>query len=47
MKLRTHLVTLALAAVLPLLAFSAVMGAIFWNQQRTAYEDFLAGLTVE
>ena len=39
MKLRTHLVTLALAAVLPLLAFSAVMGAIFWNQQRTAYDE--------
>lgn len=39
MKLRTHLVILALAAVLPLLVFSSVMGAIFWRQQRTAYDE--------
>ena len=34
MKLRSHLVLLALAAVLPLVAFSMVMGALFWRQQR-------------
>ncbi len=39
MKLRTHLVVLVLAAVLPLLAFSAVMGTIFWHQQRAAYDE--------
>ena len=39
MKIRTHLLILVLAAVLPLLAFSAVMGAIFWRQQRAAYNE--------
>ncbi|HEV8143419.1 MAG TPA: ATP-binding protein [Methylomirabilota bacterium] len=39
MKLRTHLVLLVLAAVLPLLAFTAVMGAIFWREQRDAYDE--------
>jgi signal transduction histidine kinase/CheY-like chemotaxis protein len=39
MKLRTHLVVLVLSAILPLLGFSAVMGAIFWYQQRRAYDE--------
>src|SRR5947207_1153970 len=30
---------LVLAAVLPLLAFSAVMGVVFWRQQRAAYDE--------
>ena len=39
MKLRTHLVLLVLGAVLPLLAFSAIMGAIFWYQQQKVYDE--------
>src|SRR6185503_10676662 len=39
MKLRSHLVVLVLAAVLPVLAFSAVMGVVFWRQQRAAYDQ--------
>jgi signal transduction histidine kinase/CheY-like chemotaxis protein len=39
LKLRTHLLILVLGAVLPVLAFSAVMGAVFWRQQRAAYDQ--------
>jgi signal transduction histidine kinase len=39
MKIRSHLVLLVLAAVLPVLAFSAVMAAVFWRHQRTAFEQ--------
>src|SRR6185436_18504198 len=39
MKIRSHLVLLVLGAVLPVLAFSAVMGIVFWRQQRTAFEQ--------
>jgi len=38
-KLRSHLVTLVLVAVLPVLAFTAVMGAVYWRQQRDAYDE--------
>ena len=34
MRIRSHLFILVLAAVLPILAFSAVMTAVFWKQQR-------------
>ncbi|HEX9443775.1 MAG TPA: PAS domain S-box protein, partial [Candidatus Binatia bacterium] len=39
MKIRSHLVILVLGAVLPILAFSAVMTGVFWRQQRTAFDD--------
>ena len=39
MKLRTHLLRLVVGAVLPVLAFSAVMGVVFWRQQRAAFEQ--------
>src|SRR5882724_499147 len=39
MKLRSHLLLLVLGAVLPVLAFSAVMGVVFWRQQRAAFEQ--------
>jgi signal transduction histidine kinase/ActR/RegA family two-component response regulator len=39
MKTRSHLVLLVLGAVLPVLAFSAVMGVVFWRQQRAAFEQ--------
>ena len=38
MKLRSHLLILVLGAVLPVLAFSAVMAVMFWRQQRDAFE---------
>src|SRR5262249_41841673 len=38
MKLRSHLLILVLGAVLPVLAFSAVMAVMFWHQQRDAFE---------
>src|SRR4051812_19821257 len=41
MKLRSHLVVLVLAAVLPVLAFSAVMGVVFWRQQRAVVNQRL------
>jgi PAS domain S-box-containing protein len=50
MRIRSHLVVLVLGAVLPVLAFSAVMTAIFWNQQRTAFDqrflDRVRGMTI-
>ncbi|HEY1268799.1 MAG TPA: ATP-binding protein [Candidatus Binatia bacterium] len=50
MRIRSHLVTLVLAAVLPILAFSAVMTAVFWKQQRAAFDerflDRVRGLTI-
>jgi signal transduction histidine kinase/CheY-like chemotaxis protein len=39
MKLRSHLVILVLSALLPVLAFSAVMGVVFRRQQRDAFEQ--------
>ena len=39
MKIRSHLVLLVLGAVLPVLAFSAVMAGVFWRQQRAAFEQ--------
>jgi len=39
MRLRSHLVLLVLAAVLPVLAFSAVMAVVFSRQQRDAFEQ--------
>jgi signal transduction histidine kinase/ActR/RegA family two-component response regulator len=38
LKLRSHLLILVLGAVLPVLAFSAVMAVMFWRQQRDAFE---------
>ena len=38
MKIRSHLLLLVLGAMLPVLAFSAVMGIVFWRQQREAFE---------
>src|SRR5215470_10950637 len=38
MKLRSHLLILVLGAVLPVLAFSAVMVGMFWRLQRDAFE---------
>jgi PAS domain S-box-containing protein len=50
MRIRSHLVILVLAAVLPILAFSAVMTAVFWKQQRAAFDerflDRVRGLTI-
>jgi PAS domain S-box-containing protein len=39
MKIRSHLIVLVLGAVLPVLAFSAVMTAVFWREQRIAFEE--------
>ena len=39
MKLRTHLVLLVLGAVLPVLAFSAVVALVFWRQQHAAIDQ--------
>jgi signal transduction histidine kinase len=39
MKLRFHLVVLVLAAVLPILLITAVMGVVFWRQQSGAYDE--------
>ncbi len=50
MKIRTHLIVLALGAVAPVLAFSAVMTTVFWNQQRSAFHerflDRVRGMTI-
>src|SRR6185436_3503975 len=37
--IRARLVGLVFAAVLPVLAFSAVMTIVFWHQQRAAFEQ--------
>ena len=39
MRLRSHLVLLVLVAVLPVLAFSAVMAFVYSRQQRSAFEQ--------
>jgi signal transduction histidine kinase len=38
-KLRSHLVILVLGAVLPVLAFSAVMAVVFWRQQHAVVDE--------
>jgi signal transduction histidine kinase len=38
-SIRTHLVFLLLAAVLPLIAFAGVLTALFWQQQRAGFEQ--------
>jgi PAS domain S-box-containing protein len=38
MKLRTHLVTLVVAALTPVLVFSVVMVVLFWREERAAVE---------
>jgi signal transduction histidine kinase/ActR/RegA family two-component response regulator len=37
-KLRSHLVLLVLGAVLPVLAFAAIMAGVFWRQQHAALD---------
>lgn len=45
MKIRTHLVVLVAAAVLPVLAFAIVLTALFLQQQRQAFDQrFLEGV---
>jgi signal transduction histidine kinase len=39
MRIRSHLVLLVLAALLPLLAFATIIMGTFWWQQRTAFDD--------
>ena len=39
MKLRSHLVVLVLASVLPIVVVTAVMGVVFWRQQSAAYDE--------
>jgi signal transduction histidine kinase len=39
MKIRAHVIWLVAAAVLPVMIFSMIMTAVFWRQQRAAYED--------
>ena len=39
MRIRSHLLIFILGAVLPILAFSAVMTAVFWREQREALEQ--------
>jgi hypothetical protein len=39
MRIRSHLIILVLGATLPILAFSAVVTAVFWRQQRIAFEQ--------
>ena len=50
MRIRSHLIVLVLGAVLPVLAFSAVMTHVFWTQQRSAFDerflDRVRGLTI-
>ena len=38
-SIRTRLVFLLLAAVLPFIAFAGALTALFWNQQRAAFEQ--------
>ena len=45
MKIRTHLVVLVAAAVLPVLAFAVVLTALFLQQQRQAFDQrYLEGV---
>src|SRR5918992_4661817 len=50
MKIRSHLLIFILSAVLPILAFSAVMTFVFWREQRQALEqrflDRVRGMTI-
>ena len=39
MRIRSHIVLLVAAAVLPLMTFSTIMTVVFWRQQRAAFED--------
>src|ERR1044071_2417969 len=39
MKIRSHLLVLVLAAVLPIVAFSTIMTVVFWREQRHAFEQ--------
>ena len=39
MKLRSHLVVLVLASVLPIVIITAVMGVVFWRQQSAVYDE--------
>jgi hypothetical protein len=40
MKIRSHLIIFALIVVLPVLVFAGVMTALFWRQQRAAFEQW-------
>jgi PAS domain S-box-containing protein len=50
MKIRSHLLLFILGAVLPILAFSAVMTGVFWREQQQALEqrflDRVRGMTI-
>lgn len=37
--IRSHLVVLVLAATVPVIAFAGVLTAVFWHQQRAAFEQ--------
>jgi PAS domain S-box-containing protein len=39
MKIRTHLIILVIAAVLPLFIFAGAMTTVFWRAQRRAFEQ--------
>jgi len=39
MTIRSHLVLLVCAALLPVLIFAAVLTSLFWTQQRTAFDQ--------
>src|ERR671938_491606 len=39
MKIRSHLLLLVIAAVLPIVVFSAIMTIVFWREQRHAFEQ--------
>ena len=39
MKIRSHLLLLVLAAVLPIVVFSTIMTVVFWREQRQAFEQ--------
>jgi signal transduction histidine kinase/CheY-like chemotaxis protein len=38
-NIRSHLVILVLAAAMPIIVFAAILTAIFWHQQRVAFEQ--------
>jgi hypothetical protein len=50
MRIRSHLLFLVLGTLLPILAFSAAMTAVFWREQRQALEqrflDRVRGMTI-
>src|SRR5687767_7550345 len=41
MKLRSHLVLLVVGALVPVLAFAAVVAVVFWRQQREIFDERL------